>query len=245
MSIFTAFDSLLLLRRGGQTVFNGELGDNCDRLIEYFSRAPGVTPIHVHQNPATWMLEVIGAGTGPRGVTNTDFHEYYKRSALCAANSAKVDVLCSDGSGEVDGAAETAHFVPVFQCKHAPKFLTTSPYNATYVDQFKYVMRRAILSYWRSPSYNFIRMLTNVIIALIFASTYADQQYDTDVDTMSRCSVIYITVLFCGVVVMMSVQPVMFGERPAFYREKFSDLYDVKVYAAATGLVEVRQWWKH
>jgi hypothetical protein len=37
----------------------------------------------------------------------------------------------------------------------------------------------------------------------------------------------------------MSVQPVMFGERPAFYREQFSQLYDVKIYALATGLVEV------
>ncbi|CAE7611005.1 PDR1, partial [Symbiodinium microadriaticum] len=242
VSIFTAFDSLLLLRRGGRTVFNGELGENCEHLIDYFQGAPGVAPIHLHQNPATWMLEVIGAGTGSADVLTTDFHEFYKQSVLCGVNSAKVDLLCSDTSDLVEDAegdeSAPCRVMPVFHCKVAPTQYCTSQFNATYFDQCKYVMRRAVLSYWRSPSYNFIRMITSIIIALIFASTFADQNYDTDVDVMSRCAVMFITILFCGVVVMMSVQPVMFGERPSFYREQFSDLYDVRVYAAATGLVE-------
>jgi ABC-type multidrug transport system ATPase subunit len=41
--IFSAFDSLLLLRRGGQTVFFGPLGDHCENLINFFQDAPGVS----------------------------------------------------------------------------------------------------------------------------------------------------------------------------------------------------------
>jgi hypothetical protein len=157
-----------------------------------------------------------------------------------------VDILCSDEDDSSEGnytvAVTQCAFVPVFHCSGnqvSPEATPSSAFTATYSTQMKYVLRRALLSYWRSPSYNFVRMVTCIVIALIFASTYADQNYSSDVDTMSRCAVMYITVLFCGVVAMMSVQPVMFGERPAFYREQFSQLYDVKIYALATGLVEV------
>ena len=61
----------------------------------YIQSAPGVRPIKAQQNPATWMLEAIGAGT-VAAVSNTDFARYYKESALCAANIIYTDALCND-----------------------------------------------------------------------------------------------------------------------------------------------------
>ncbi|KAJ0396680.1 hypothetical protein ATCC90586_009163 [Pythium insidiosum] len=55
--VFMVFDSLLLLKRGGETVFFGELGENASQVIQYFESVPGVTPIEDGYNPATWMLE--------------------------------------------------------------------------------------------------------------------------------------------------------------------------------------------
>lgn len=40
--IFNAFDSLLLLKTGGQMVFFGELGDDNTDLVNYFESAPKV-----------------------------------------------------------------------------------------------------------------------------------------------------------------------------------------------------------
>ena len=40
-AIFSLFDDLLLMKRGGQVVFFGELGDESSRLIEYFESVPG------------------------------------------------------------------------------------------------------------------------------------------------------------------------------------------------------------
>ena len=37
IDIFEAFDELLLLKRGGECIFNGQLGKDSGRLIEYFS----------------------------------------------------------------------------------------------------------------------------------------------------------------------------------------------------------------
>ncbi|KAG2766844.1 hypothetical protein Pcac1_g21749 [Phytophthora cactorum] len=62
--VFNLFDSLLLLRRGGRMVFFGELGEDSKNLINYFEAYPEVNPIKPGYNPATWMLECIGAGVG-------------------------------------------------------------------------------------------------------------------------------------------------------------------------------------
>ncbi|CAK4305287.1 unnamed protein product [Aphanomyces euteiches] len=60
--VFEMFDSLLLLKRGGQAVYFGELGQNSSNLINYFTRIPDLPPLLEDANPATWMLECIGAG---------------------------------------------------------------------------------------------------------------------------------------------------------------------------------------
>lgn len=36
--LFQVFDRLLLLRRGGQTVYFGDLGENASTLIRYFEK---------------------------------------------------------------------------------------------------------------------------------------------------------------------------------------------------------------
>ncbi|DBA91181.1 TPA: ABC transporter G member 40 [Trebouxia sp. C0004] len=36
IDIFESFDELLLLKRGGETIFNGQLGHNSNHLIDYF-----------------------------------------------------------------------------------------------------------------------------------------------------------------------------------------------------------------
>ena len=36
IDIFESFDELLLLKRGGETIFNGQLGEDSKDLIEYF-----------------------------------------------------------------------------------------------------------------------------------------------------------------------------------------------------------------
>ena len=44
---------------------------------------------------------------------------------------------------------------------------------------------------------------------------------------------------FIGIVLISTVQPVIFSERPSFYREKFINLYDIKLYTLANTLVEI------
>ncbi|ETL44729.1 hypothetical protein L916_05014 [Phytophthora nicotianae] len=57
--VFQVFDSLLLLKRGGESVFFGDLGENAVNLIDYFECIDGVQNLQSNYNPATWMLELF------------------------------------------------------------------------------------------------------------------------------------------------------------------------------------------
>ena len=50
-----AFDELLLLQRGGTTIYAGPLGTDSNTLIDYFE-ALGVDPKPQGLNPATWCV---------------------------------------------------------------------------------------------------------------------------------------------------------------------------------------------
>eukprot|EP01034_Spumella_vulgaris_P025560 gene25560-biopygen22067 len=243
--IFEAFDSLLLLKRGGQTVYFGELGAHSTELVKYFEALPEVTPKDVGVNPATWMLDVIGAGTNTTTVSAVDFQLSYQQSGLFDANSARVKTLCPlpgdeqaidrTLSRDLESGGEIYHRESE-KLGYRP---ATSQYSASRWTQFRVLMWRFIILFWRSPVYNFARMLVSTVIALIFASTFVDQKYHNSVDVISRCAVIYITTLDMGYIACTFVLPVMLAERPAFYREQFSEIYDEKLYVLAATLVEI------
>ena len=62
--LFESFDRLLLLERGGETVYFGDIGQDSSLIREYFARYGATCPSNV--NPAEYMLEAIGAGITPR-----------------------------------------------------------------------------------------------------------------------------------------------------------------------------------
>jgi ABC-type multidrug transport system ATPase subunit len=205
--IFNSFESLLLLRRGGQTVFYGDLGPESSELIDYFEAAPEVSPCGRH-NPATWMLDLIGAGTGGSSST-LDYHDYYRKSMLCEVNTVKINTLCSvvadtpkaeeeggeEGEGEEEGdSALRTHGGQ----SDASGNDNLDDSRASYATQFWLLLKRGFASYWRNPDYNFVRMVISIIIALLFASAFANYSYSTDVDTISLAAVMYITSLFVG-----------------------------------------------
>ncbi|KAK1937114.1 ABC transporter G family member 31 [Phytophthora citrophthora] len=78
--VFGVFDSLLLLKRGGETVFAGELGQDAHEMIAYFESIDGVEKLEDKYNPATWMLEVVGAGVGNNNGDKTDFVKIFETS---------------------------------------------------------------------------------------------------------------------------------------------------------------------
>ena len=75
--LFESFDRLLLLEKGGETVYFGEIGQDSGVIREYFGRYGAHCPSNV--NPAEYMLEAIGAGVTPR-VGNRDWKDIWSES---------------------------------------------------------------------------------------------------------------------------------------------------------------------
>ena len=61
--LFQRFDRFSFLAKGGNPVCFGPIGDNASILTGYLERN-GAAPCGPKQNPAEWMLEVIGAAPG-------------------------------------------------------------------------------------------------------------------------------------------------------------------------------------
>ncbi len=229
--IFNSFDSLLLLKKGGVTVFFGNLGENSSNLIEFFENAPEVSPIPFNMNPATWMLDIIGAGTATATVGESgdtvDYSEYYATSKLAKANRLRLETLMTPNQDSKKINDEEL------------EKLNSIQYNSSYTTQFIVLIKRIHLTYWRTPSYTVVRHLLMLLLALIFGSAFPQQEYSTYIAAMSRSAVIYVTTLFCGILSMLSVTPVLNPERPVFYREQQSRMYAVWVYALTLVLIEV------
>ncbi|KAG6611413.1 ABC transporter G family member 36 [Phytophthora cinnamomi] len=78
--VFEVLDSLSQLKRGGEMAFFGDLGEKAVNLIKYFESIDGVGKLEKDYNPATWMLDVIGAGVGNENGPKTDFVSLFKSS---------------------------------------------------------------------------------------------------------------------------------------------------------------------
>eukprot|EP00981_Chlorochromonas_danica_P004732 scaffold954_cov173-Ochromonas_danica.AAC.18 len=239
-AIFHSFDNLLLLQTGGQTAYFGQLGQGSENLIRYFESIPArllSSPMPNHCNPATWMLDVIGAGTTTTSSSNTrspsatdiDFHLYYNESSLCQENMEKLTVLTTTTTSNSRLNDENAMFV---EGHH------NNGYNTSYWKQLSLLYHRTIMTYWRTPSYTLSRNITNILIALIFASAYPLQDYTNYVETTSRAAVIYITSLFCGVLAMRTVIPIISEERPVYYLEQHARMYSPIVFSFVQSTVE-------
>ena len=73
-----AFDELLLLKRCGETIYEGEIGRDAFHLTSYLLALPGVQPLPEGQNPANWMLDETAHDVEAQ--RNCDYAELFRES---------------------------------------------------------------------------------------------------------------------------------------------------------------------
>ncbi|KAL3696501.1 hypothetical protein R1sor_010577 [Riccia sorocarpa] len=220
IDIFEAFDELLLMKRGGQVIYAGPLGNESRELVQYFQSVPGVEPISEGYNPATWMLEVTTPAK--EGDLNQDFADIYRNSELYRRNEKLIEELSVPPAG-----AEDLKFPSV--------------YSRNWTTQFWACLWKQNLTYWRSPTYNAIRFTFTTVCALIFGSIYWNlgSKRRTTQDVFNVMGALYAAVIFLGVNNASTVQPVVAVERTVFYRERAAGMYSSIPYALAQGVIEV------
>ncbi|GMF62990.1 unnamed protein product [Phytophthora fragariaefolia] len=230
--VFNLFDSLLLLRRGGRMVFFGELGENSENLIKYFETFPDVKPIKRCYNPATWMLECIGAGVGggkstfiplaSRLALPMDFAERFLMSD---------QKLLMDEDLDQEGVLRPSLHLPElkFERKRASSSHT----------QFELLCLRFFRMYWRTPTYNLTRLMISIVLATVFAIIYQGTDYNMYSGANAGVGLVFVSTVFFGIISFNSVMPVAAEERTAFYRERASETYSALWYFVAGTLAEI------
>lgn len=222
LEVFHVFDSLLLLKRGGYTVYFGDLGKNASELVNYLQAIDGVEPLEEGYNPATWMLEVIGAGVGNSAGQNTDFVEIFNNSekkALLEHNLAQEGM-----TRPAPGASPLG-----FQKKRAAS-------NST---QAKFVITRFFNMYWRTSSYNLTRIGICLFLSIVFALTFSSVTYSTYSGINSGLGMVFMTSLLVSMVSFQGVIPMIGDERASYYRERACQTYNAFWYFVGYFLVEI------
>lgn len=153
--LFQEFDRLLFLAKGGRTVYFGEIGQSSKVLTNYFQKH-GSRPCGEEENPAEWMLDVIGAAPGS---TNTiDWPQTWNDSdERVAVKEHLAELKAELSSLPADTNAESLR-----------------PYAAPFQKQLWIVLSRVFEQYWRTPVYLYSKTALCVGSALFIGFSFWD-----------------------------------------------------------------------
>lgn len=200
-ALFENFDRLLLLQRGGQTVYFGEIGKDAVVLQSYLARHGAHCPSDA--NVAEYMLDAIGAGQAAR-VGDRDWHELWTESPELANIKDKISQMKAQRLSEVGSDRKTDE----------------AEFATPLMHQLKIVQKRTNLSFWRSPNYGFTRLFNHVIIAILTGLAYLNLGNDRQ-SLQYRVFVIFqVTVL--PALILAQVEPKYAMSRMIYYREASS-----------------------
>ncbi|KAL1060575.1 hypothetical protein V6Z11_1Z087400 [Gossypium hirsutum] len=220
IDIFEAFDEIILMKRGGQIIYSGELGQNSCKLIEYFEGIPGVPKIKDNYNPATWMLEVTKPSS--EAELGVDFAHIYKESHLYQRNKE----LVQESRVPAQGSKEL-HF--------------STRFSQNRWEQFKACLWKQHLSYWRNPTYNLGRMILAMVSSVLYGALLWNkgQKVDNDQDFFNIMGSTYVFIVCIGASNLFSVLPIITSQRTIEYRERFVGMYSSKVHSLAQVIIEI------
>lgn len=153
-TLFEQFDRLLLLKKGGQTVYFGDIGPNSDILISYFERN-GARKCDRTENPAEYILECIGAGA--TALVKEDWGKIWEESREYYSTHEEIVELHRELLARPEQDVS----------KHLKdKFATGFP------TQLKYVYMRTARQYWRSPAYLMSKVMLMVVGGLFIGFSF-------------------------------------------------------------------------
>ncbi|GLT30454.1 hypothetical protein SLA2020_052530 [Shorea laevis] len=220
IDIFEAFDELILLKNGGSVIYFGPVGQHSTEVIEYFEGISGVLKIRENYNPATWILEVTSPSA--EAELGVDFARIYQGSALYENNIELVKQLSTPPPG-----SRNLHF---------PTHFAQNGW-----ERFKSCLWKQNLSYWRSPSYNLLRIMLAFVSSFLFGVLFWNQgqKLDNQQNLFNILGSMYISVIFLGINNCSTALPHIKRERTVMYRERFAGLYSPWAYAFAQVIIEI------
>ncbi|KAF8624553.1 hypothetical protein AX15_005817 [Amanita polypyramis BW_CC] len=216
--LFQVFDRVLLLRKGGKTVYFGDLGHNATTLIEYFENN-GARKCLPDENPAEYMLEVIGAGA--TATSESDWHGIWRNSKESVQVQALIEAIHDDGRKR-----------PALQATLRSEFATP------WIYQVKELLIRNLQAYWRNPPYLFAKIVLNVFGGLFIGFTFFKAK-GTQQGTQNKLFSIFMATIL-SVPLSNQIQVAFIKLREIYeIRERQSRMYSWTALLTSQFLVEV------
>lgn len=217
-ALFEHFDRLLLLQRGGRTVYFGDIGTDAQILRDYLKRhGAEAAPT---DNVAEFMLEAIGAGSAPR-VGDRDWADIWEDSVEFSRTKDAIIEM----KRERQAVAKNSN--PELEKEYA------SPAH----HQLKVVTRRMLRSFWRSPNYLFTRLFSHVTVALITGLTYLN--LDDSRSSLQYKVFVMFQVTVLPALIITQVEVMFHIKRALFFREASSKMYSPLTFATAIVTAEM------
>ncbi|KAI9038998.1 uncharacterized protein KD926_010100 [Aspergillus affinis] len=218
--LFQRFDRLLFLAKGGRTVYFGKIGENSSILADYFMRNGGHA-LTDGENPAEWMLEVIGAAPGSH--SEIDWPETWNKSAEKQAVLDHLAELKSTLSEkQPDENTETEH----------------REFASSTKEQLVQCLSRLFSQYWRTPSYIWSKLILSILTALYNGFSFFHAQ-NTQQGLQNQMFSIFMLMTIFGNLVQQ-IMPNFIIQRSIFeVRERPSKMYSWKVFMASNIIVEL------
>ncbi|KAF9224734.1 pleiotropic drug resistance ABC transporter [Gyrodon lividus] len=218
--LFQAFDRLLLLRKGGQTVYFGDIGEKSSILLEYFERngAPHCDP---DTNPAEYMLDVIGAGA--TATSSNDWHQIWKVSREASKLDLEIENIHMEGRALSPLASGLE--------KH-------TEFATSWAHQLVVLTQRGFVSYWRNPMYILAKLILGISVGLLVGFT-CFQAKNTLQGTQNKVFALFVGMVL-GVPLAQQLQSVFINVRTVYeVRERPSRMYSWTALTTSQILIEI------
>lgn len=217
--LFQEFDRLLFLAYGGRTVYFGDIGNKSSTLTSYFERG-GSRRCGREENPAEWMLDVIGAAPG--SANTIDWPQKWQESIEKQQIRLTLREMKKDLQGKpVDND-------PTALREFAEPFLV----------QFLTVTERVFAQYWRTPSYLYSKTMLCTVAALFIGFSFWDSALSLQGLQNQLFSIFMLMTIFGQLLQQMLPH---FVTQRALYesRERPSKTYSWQVFMLSNIIVEL------
>ncbi|KAK6873118.1 Multidrug resistance protein CDR2, partial [Candida tropicalis] len=196
--IMAEFDRLLFLQKGGRTAYFGDLGKNCQTMIDYFEKH-GADPCPKEANPAEWMLEVVGAAPGSHA--KQDYFEVWRNSDEYRAVQNEITHMETELvrlPRDEDPEALLKYAAPIWK-------------------QYLLVSWRAIVQDWRSPGYIYSKFFLIIVSSILIGFSFFKAKNTVQGLTNQMLAIFMFTVQFTTIIDQML---------PFFVRQR--EVYEVR-----------------
>ncbi|KOS41908.1 hypothetical protein ACN38_g7213 [Penicillium nordicum] len=218
--LFQRFDRLLFLAKGGRTIYFGEIGENSSTLSNYFQRngAHHLTP---GENPAEWMLDVIGAAPGTH--SEIEWPKVWRESPEYRKVKEHLSELKStlSSKAEIDTSPNAFH-----------------EFAAPFYVQLWECLLRVFAQYFRTPTYIWSKAALCILTSLYIGFSFFHAQNSIQGLQNQMFSVFMLMTIFGNLV--QQIMPNFVTQRSLYeVRERPSKTYSWQAFMVSNILVEL------